>query len=554
MFHRTESLAIPLWALFLFIVAYLGLGLGSYGLLDNNEGLYAQIGREMAQGSSLVIPHVLGVPYMEKPPLLYYLEAAAFSLLGINEFAARLVPLLASLFTLLSVARFCNRMGKPQTGRLAVLFLSSSLGYILMARVVMFDMLFTAFLTTSFLNFFLAWKENNKALLRFAMASLALAVLTKGILALALFGLVLLTYFLIAEQRQLGKAVLFALDPVGLLIFAAIATPWHVLASLEHPRFAWFYFINEHVLRFLGQRIPHDYYGGSYYYYLPRLLVFFFPWAAYLTVFLFRSSGRPDVERRASLFMHCAWIVPLLFFSISSAKANYYMVAALPCLALALAWHLEALLNDEQNKPLFIPSLLLLGVTLLVAGLWWHKSAGQFSIPNIREPQALWLAGLVFLAISLFSVAQLFRKQINTVLLSTALLIAPLQFAFLHSAPQFEALFSAKPLASALKQRCPACTVMIYRDFENISSLAFYLESPPVVIDSASNDLWFAWHENNQEPAFAASDTLKDNYDGALAIVVLRERLEEFQQSPLSRFTKAAFSLGRAHVYLANTP
>ena len=67
-------------------------GLGSYALLNNNEGLYAQIAWEMLESGNWVIPHLNGVPYIEKPPLLYWLVAGSFKLFGKNEWAARFVP------------------------------------------------------------------------------------------------------------------------------------------------------------------------------------------------------------------------------------------------------------------------------------------------------------------------------------------------------------------------------------------------------------------------------------------------------------------------------
>ncbi|MDD5296419.1 MAG: glycosyltransferase family 39 protein [Rhodocyclaceae bacterium] len=549
--YRSESLTIPFWLPLLLVAAYLALGLSSYGLLDNNEGLYAEIAREMGRGASLVIPHLIGEPYLEKPPLLYYLVAAAFRLFGETEAAARAVPLLASLACLWSVHGFCARLGRPQTGRLAVLILGSSLGYVLMSRVVMFDMLFTAFFNFALLGFFLAWRESNRWLLRLSHACLALALLTKGFLALILFGLILVPCFLVRGRRSLWQALRFFADPLGLALFLALALPWHVIASLEHPRFAWFYFINEHVLRFLGKRIPQDYYSGSVAYYLPRLLVFLFPWAFHLALTLFRRGGSGDTDKELAGFLWAAWLAPLLFFSLSSAKANYYMVVAMPALALIIAWRIQELAGAGRARLLAWPSGLILGFSLILLTALGIKSRGTFDLAG--QPDAALRVAVVaaFLALAWAGFWLALKRQTLLALVATALLLAPIEGYLLHGLAAREAEISARPLARAITERCPGCRVMIYRDFEAISSLAFYLEKPPLILDSASNDLWFAWHEKPDDPAFATSAAVAAQGNGKLAVVVLRERLQEFAASPLSALTRPALTLGKTTLFLS---
>lgn len=547
MSRHEESLAIPAWLPWLFALAALATGLGSHGLLDNNEGLYAQIGREMARGSSIIIPHVLGVPYMEKPPLLYYLLAISFRVLGETELAARLVPLAASLLTLGTVQWFCSRLGRPQVGRLAILILSGSLGYMLMSGVVMFDMLFTAFLTPALFLFFLAWREANRRFLRLAAASLALALLTKGILALALFGLALASYFLIAERQRTLDAVRFSFDPWAVVIFLALALPWHVAASLEHPRFAWFYFWNEHVLRFLGKRIPHDYYGGPWHYYLPRMLAFLFPWTAWLALSFFKGR-RDGQDRTLSIFLWTAWLMPLAFFSLSSAKANYYMVLAMPALAISLAWQIESLAAARRGRLLALP----LGLTAL-AGLAAVSALALRPIPGLApaEISRLVPASAGFLVLALAGLWLAWQRRLLPALLAAALLMAPIKLTLSPLLSGREAFVSARPLAEAITAHCPGCRVLIYKDYERISSLPFYLPKPPAVLDSESNDLWFAFHEHAAAPAFAASDSLaRQPGDQALAIVVLKGRLADFAANPLANRVRPALNLGQATLFL----
>ena len=552
MFQRKETLTIPVWLPLLLIAGYLFFGLGSYGLLDNNEGLYAEIAREMSRGSSLVIPHVAGLPYMEKPPLLYYLVAASLHVFGETEAAARAVPLAASLLCLGGVWWYAARIGRGEAGKLAVMILTSSLGYMLMSRVVMFDMLFTAFLTLALLGFHVAWREGNRRVLRFSYACLALALLTKGILALAFFGLVVGGHFLLNERRQVWRALRFLADWPGILLFLAIATPWHVLASMEHSRFAWFYFVNEHVLRFLGKRIPHDYYSGPVWYYLPRLLGFLFPWTFHLLLSFARAGGRRDAD--LSGFLWLAWLAPLAFFSLSSAKANYYMVVAMPALALLLALQLESLVAAGRTRLLAWPAGLMLGLGLAGAAVATFRPGLAVLVARPEASLLFAMAGL-FVLVCGVSLWAAWAGRPRLALAATALLLAPVQVCLLKELAQREDPLSGRPVAVAIQAHCPDCEVMIYKDFENISALPFYLAQPPSIIDSVSNDLWFAQQEvirsGEGNPRFVTSGDLARGLDGRrLAIVVLQEHLADFSSGVLAKRFHAAATVGRATIFL----
>lgn len=133
-----------LWLSFLLLVGFtFYYGLGSYALANNNEGLYAEIAREMYISHKYIIPMLNGVPYIEKPPLLYWLINGSFHLWGINEFAARFVPATCGVILCFSLVFFSQQINRLGEGLLAGLILSTSLGFVLIARIVFFDMLLT---------------------------------------------------------------------------------------------------------------------------------------------------------------------------------------------------------------------------------------------------------------------------------------------------------------------------------------------------------------------------------------------------------------------------
>jgi 4-amino-4-deoxy-L-arabinose transferase-like glycosyltransferase len=251
-------LRIPLWLVWAVALGFVLAELGSFGILDNNEGLYAEIPREMLSSGDWrlwVIPHLNGLPYMEKPPLLYWLTALSFALFGQNEWSARAVPAASALACVALLLWFGAAVKRPQVGRLAALMFVSGVGVTVMSHVLMFDMLLTALLTAALMGAYRALTEDGVRFVRAAYALLALALLAKSVFALIVFGLVM-ACFILSTSRSLMEflsACRKLFEPWALLIFCAIAVPWHLVASLTEPIFAWFYFINEHVLRFIGK-------------------------------------------------------------------------------------------------------------------------------------------------------------------------------------------------------------------------------------------------------------------------------------------------------------
>lgn len=551
--HPARSAApfsIPLWLVWLVAGAAVLIGLGSHGLLNNNEGLYAEIPREMIASHDWrqwIIPHLNGLPYMEKPPLLYWLTALAFLLFGTSEWSARLVPALSSLACVAMLLWFGTHVQRQQAGRLAALMFVTGTGVFAMSRVLMFDMLLTALLSAAL---FLAYRhatERRPKLLRWAYGFLALAVLAKGFVALILFGLVVVGFELsgVRSAREFWHGLGKWFEWRALLVFGLVAVPWHVAASLTEPAFAWFYFINEHVLRFLGQREPHDYYAGPWWYYLPRMAIYLFPWSFLLPCLLARrdkSGSRPTSG--LSRFLWIAWLLPLGFFSISSAKANYYLVAVMPFAAL----HLALAIADRgflAPRMRAWPGVLIgLVAAALCAGLALRApepaSTLRFLGLSQQQFELTVLAALALLALASALLAwRSVRIGILAYLTLPALVMAALTIAVVPLEPQI----SARTLAQYLQQpgiqgQTPRHTYL-YRDFEQLSSLPFYLEQPVPVIDAHSADLF--WGDKLRPANSSMLSPLQFEQrlpQQRVALVVLDRELADFRATRFfGRFT-----------------
>ena len=534
--------------------AYLLVGLGSYGLLDDNEGLYAQIAQGMARGEGLVIPQLNGVPYIEKPPLCYYLVAASFRIFGESAWAARWVSSISAMACLATMVWFGRRVSGSAAARLSVLILASGLGFLLLARSVMPDMLLTTLLNGALLTAYVAIAERSRRILRLSLALLALATLTKGLVAIALFGLVVGTFVLVRRTHGLGAVIRFLADPLACALFLLIAAPWHLLASIANPDFSWFYFVNEHWLRFLGRRQPHDYYSGSALYYLPRLLLFLFPWPTFLLLKLYRlpPGARGDADARA--FLWIAWLGPTLFFSASLAKANYYLVVAMPSLALLIGMRIQAVIEQGRPRLLALPAAVLLGGLAMLGARYGPIMVGAIEAVGPLRPQAGLWALAAFAAIGVTGLVLALARRPQAALVMIALMCAPILGLLLYALGANESLVSSRPLAQRILHDYPGAGVYVFQDFERMSSLPFYLGRSIRIIDSKSSDLWFGQHRGERPDVFRSVGEFlaAESTDGSVVLVEGR-RSAAFRRSALSSRMDAIGQVGRVTIFRATS-
>lgn len=505
---------------------------------DNNEGLYARIALEMLTAHSWVIPTIDGVPYMEKPPLLYWITAASFRMLGTGEGAARLGPVVGCILLLAALYAFARRWWGERAAILAAFIAASSPLVIVMARMLMFDMLFTGLYTWAVLAMYeCVGRGAGRRWVRAGYAALALAVMTKGLVALAFYGALSLAAVL--EPGSDRKARLRrALDPVGIAIFAALAVPWHVAAALTEPTFLWFYFVNEHVMRFLGLRVPHDYYRGSYWYYVPRLLGAAAPWILLL------ATPRPreaEMQRPLRRFLWIALLVPFTFFSIAGAKANYYIIVALPPLVLLVARRLDRM--AASRWPLVVP----LGWAIFFAALC---TAGPRLVSGLQLPPAAPVLALCACALCAVSAFAFLRRRVVEGAAASAAVAIPLALLFSGYLNVNRDENSTRDIAAELERRALR-QVYVFRDYEAVSSLGYYLHRPIGIIESASNDLWYGQRLHPDAQRFPSLQRfMSDARYRDAAVVAAGRRRRELEMSVLGSHLEPVVRFGHTTLYL----
>ncbi|MEO6896712.1 MAG: glycosyltransferase family 39 protein, partial [Caldimonas sp.] len=223
-------------------------------LLRSDEGRYAEIAREMVATGDWVTIRYNGIKYFEKPPFQMWMTAFAFEAFGIGEWQARLWVALSGAFGLVVMVIAARRWFGPAVAMLSGAVLLAAPGWNLGSHFNSLDMGVSAALTGVLAGVLMAQHPSASSASRrrwmwFAWASMAVAVLTKGLIGIALPGLVLVLYSAIARDLAIWRRIHIA---SGALVLLAIAAPWFVLISLRNPEFAHFFFIHEHWQRYLS--------------------------------------------------------------------------------------------------------------------------------------------------------------------------------------------------------------------------------------------------------------------------------------------------------------
>jgi 4-amino-4-deoxy-L-arabinose transferase-like glycosyltransferase len=368
----------------LLLPLFLGLFVGIWHPIQNlNEGLYARIPQEMLAGGNWIVPTLNGLPYLEKPPLMYWLTAAAYAVFGVHEWSARCAPVLGMGLAIGAIWRYARAAFSRDTALYAGWIFATLPIAIVLGRTLLFDALFTGLLAWALVLLHEHWREpRSRRVLQCSYACLALAVLTKGLGALVIYAGIALAYALSCGPRRARQQLRSLVEPSALATILIIAVPWHVAAALQEPGFAWFYFINEHVLRLIGTRVPHDYHTGPWWYYLPRMAAYTLPW---ILLALARPLRDAEHERKRDARMFLWWwlLVPLVVFSLAGEKGEYYTMIAMPALALLLAQHAMAL----KRSALVLAPLGLIGALLWAQTLAPHMAplsgAGALHCPAV---------------------------------------------------------------------------------------------------------------------------------------------------------------------------
>ncbi len=361
----------------------------SFHLFEPDEGRYAQIPAEMYHSGHWVVPTLQGEPYLDKPPLFYWLVTLSYKAFGVSEASARLVPALCVHLTILAIYWLGRRSVGERAAFWAALLLTVAPGFLGIARLLLLDGLLSFLVTTSVLCGFEAIRTGQfkRSWWLAAAVCSGLGFLTKGPISEVLLFPPLLVFGLL--HRDAAKVSWYDALFFGCIVLL-VNLPWYILMGLQQPEFLGYFFWEHNVMRFVK---PFDHLQPVWYY-LPILLVGLLP-GTLLAVPYLRSLWRGDAGHRSRSggFWLLAGLWCVAFFSVSGSKLPTYILPAYPLLCLALGEFVARSRYDhlKRTRVMIVCFAGLLAGLHYVAIPWYAKERSplgkpEFVLPHISDP------------------------------------------------------------------------------------------------------------------------------------------------------------------------
>jgi 4-amino-4-deoxy-L-arabinose transferase-like glycosyltransferase len=351
--HAAPVLPSPrvLWALVIVLAVLWFTGLDARRLMHPDEGRYAEIAREMAATGDWVTPRLNGLKYFEKPPFQYWATAAAYEAFGVHEWTARLWPALAGFLAVLVIGYAGWVVRGPALGAFAGMALAGTVWHAGLAQIVSLDSGLAFFLALGFGAFVVAQRPTiapgkRRAWMSVAWAAMAGATLSKGLVGLALPGGALVFYTAVTRDFALWRRLNLV---AGLALYAVLTAPWFIAVSRVNGEFLQFFFIHEHLERFLTTEHQRS---GPWYYFIPVFAVGILPWLTVLGFGARRAwrDGTPNGLGFSWQRFALVWAAfVFVFFSASGSKLQSYILPMFAPLALVIGW----LLIELEQRTLY---------------------------------------------------------------------------------------------------------------------------------------------------------------------------------------------------------
>jgi|SRR5579871_4668074 len=506
-------------------------------LMDDVDATQAQIARNMLDSGDWITAHLNGVAYLEKPPLKYWLIATSFKVFGVHDWVARLPLALFAVGLCWLTARIGFWAFSERAGLYAGMALASCVGLFLFTRILIPDVALAFTITLALWSFLRALDDEELHPGRWAAllaASIGAGLLLKGLIA-AVFPMGGGLVYLAITKQLWQKRTWRRLRPFsGAVIILAIAAPWHILATLRNPPyfyfslhsgpgqyhgFFWFYFFNEHLLRFLNLRYPRDYNTVPRLYFWLLHLVWLFPWSAYFPGLLglqYKSTDRGSRTRLAAL----CWTGFLLVFFTFSSTQEYYSMPVYPALALLLGCAMTKNSRWQRRGEWLLVGLSVAGVIAIgwiLIQVWNLPAPGDIARALAgQNPDAytLSLAHIGDLTLQSFAYLRLPLLVAGVALLigATAWLwkrpffaFALMMVVFVHAARLamvvFDPYLSSRPLAEALL-KAPAGQLIEDDAYYTFSSVFFYTNRTALLLNGRKTNLEYGSYAPNAPNVF----------------------------------------------------
>jgi len=422
--------------------------LGSIGLVDETEPLFAEAARQMVETGNWITPYFNGETRFDKPPLIYWLMAIGYQVLGVNEWAVRLPSALSAMGLTLLLFFVLIRFGMSPFSRasefnqkqwgsfIAAATLALTPEFIIWARVGVSDLLLTGCMGSALLCFFVGYVNSEKAtevpFFRISLPSVwylsfyiltALAVLAKGPVGLVLPGLILIAFLL--YQGNLWTVFKEMRVVSGAILFFAITIPWYVLVTLENGQTYINSFFGYHnVQRFTGVVNDH---GAPWYFYFLIILIGFAPLSVYLPsaigllqVWRRKFWQQQPREKQLGIFAFFWFITIFVFFTIAVTKLPSYIIPLLPAAAILMGLFWSYYQEEAPKMSFKVNAVVNIMFLLALAGALYYSPnfiGYDPAAPNLSEIYARSklniLGGVIWFGAAILSILTLIRNSIR---------------------------------------------------------------------------------------------------------------------------------------------
>ena len=586
------------WMMLCLLVLSAGLYIGTAGkpALDDEDvdAAHAMVSQEMLQRHDFIVPYMDGLRYLIRPPMHFWLVAASYKLLGESEFATRLPLGLAVVGIVLLTFEFGRRFFSDRVGFYGGLAIATSVGMFIYTRNMIPEAIYTLAFEGIFYLFLRSWTGSLDSRIGYwgAAALCAAAVMTRALIGLVFPAGAIVAFITMSRGwRRWRELRLFSSSAV----FLVLAAPWHILAAMRTPGFVWAFFINEHINRALGRRLPHDYGAVPLWAWWSAHLVWLFPWSFFFPLAIRELPLSPsrwgkdtDLASQGRLML-LSWAgVILLFFTVESgSRLEYYSFSAWPAMCLLLGLGI-AHAEETDQKWLRPAQRILAGLSVILAGVAGYFLIGTMHIAaasdvsghlNMRSPEN-YLTGMVHLldltpesvadlrlpiilssvsVLVMFVVAWILRERKIQWLPNIAMALGMVGFILAaHIAHDvLNPTLSSRTLALELnKSLKPDDQIALYGDIRVAPGIAFYSHRNVLLYDATGSNLEFGSHYADAPKRFFNDEEFRNLWEGSgrVFLVVPSEHLEEVREKLRGNSMWVFAETGGKTVYVNQAP
>jgi len=525
---------------------YFGCMISPPSLMDDVDAVQAQIARNMLSSGDWVTVRLDGVPYLEKPPLLYWAIAICYEVFGVHDWVARIPVALSAIGLCWLTAAFGVWAFGKRVGFYAGLCMSTCIGLFLFTRILLpdaFQTLTIAFALWAFLRVLDEDERHPRAWAAGLAASLGVGLLLKSLIGVV-FPLGAIFLYLVLTRQLFSARVWKRMRPwSGLAILLLIAAPWHILATLRNPPywswsmqslpgqyhgFLWFFVINEQLLRFLNLRYPRDYDTVPPVLFWLFNLAWLFPWSVYLPG-VFRLSYRPVDRAGKTRLLALCWIGFVMVFFTFSTTQEYYSMPIYPAMALLIgsAMVVDGKLARGGTRVLTVVfALAAVACFAILVAVRHYPTPGDISEALTSNPEAyklslghmedLTIKSFAYLRLPLGMAAGAFAiGAIGTLWTKSRrvyLVVAFAMVVFFHAARvamvAFDPFLSSKPMVDVL-ERSPRGELIVEHHYYWYSSVFFYTDRRALLLNGRVHNLIYGSYAPGAADVFIGDDEFK---------------------------------------------